>query len=256
MMQNNKNLHNCNEHLIRGNCQICGKHHHAFVENGGGFGSGLVIKWCYYCHEYSAYYDDTGSDVNLATTPDFNSLSISYHKCSDFIDTDGSCSVCHKSFPEKMAEAEKSYLEPLYSACKRGDKYYLTGVVDRKTAESYDNPIRHLTAIIVPFVANGDKKGFWIVHDRTSKQYAKNSASCKSPSYNFFGGHVVADITKEELINTEIPQYIFDEAAKRELSEEFLVRDDNGILLEVWEGKIKTDKTITDRKSTRLNSSH
>ena len=142
-------------------------------------------------------------------------------------------------------ETAKSYSEPLYEAYERGGKYYLSAFADRKTAEDPVNPVRHLTVIIVPFAADGKDKGKWIVHDRTEKQWAKGKVSCKSPSYNFFGGHVKADITKEELLGCEIPQYIFDNAARDELSEELLVGSDNNEkLLEIWEDKTPTGKSV------------
>lgn len=88
-------------HYKRGNCPTCGKHHHAWVDHGGGLGSGTVIRWCYWCHQYSVFNDDTGSDTSLGYTPDFNTLHIEWHNCYDFIDQTGVCIICKKHFPSK-----------------------------------------------------------------------------------------------------------------------------------------------------------
>ncbi|MDR0287641.1 MAG: hypothetical protein LBI03_08080 [Clostridiales bacterium] len=239
----NQATHNCSEHAKNGTCQIYGKHCHAWVQHGGGMGTGLVISWCYYCHKYEAYYDDTGTTVNLVNPPDLNNLSISYHNCSDFLNDKGVCAICGEVFPVKRTEVAQIYTEPLYEVREEGGKYYLSSFVDRKIAENSNTPILHLTVIIVPFVADGVQKGQWIVQDRAAKQWAKGKLFCNSPSYNFFGGHVKADISKTELLGSEIPQYILDEAAKRELSEELLVLSDNNeIVLEQWQYGDKTDK--------------
>jgi len=89
-----RETHECKDHMQSGYCGICGRHEHAWVQNGGGSGSGLVISWCYYCHTYGAYYDDTGTDVSLVNTPDFSSLVITSHNCEDFKAADGVCALC------------------------------------------------------------------------------------------------------------------------------------------------------------------
>ena len=241
------NNHDCCEHLLNGNCQICGKHHHRWVQNGGGSGSGLVIRWCYDCHTYSAYYDDTGSDVILVTEPDFEQLSITDHRCEDF-KVNGICLVCKKAYPVKTTEEAKTFQEPIYAVLKSSDgKYFLNGLIDRKTAETCENRIFHCTVIIVPFIADGKDKGKFIVHDRMPKLWAKGctyNRSCPSErSLNFLGGHVAADINNLELLFKEIPQELFDDSD--ELSQELKIRSDNSEeTLEVWETGAKTQKNI------------
>ena len=167
-------------------------------------------------------------------------------KQTSFKNENGTCSICWKVLPAKNTKAAKVYEEPLYEVYEHCGKYFISDFVDRKVAHNADKPIRHLTVIIVAFVADGNEKGKWIVIDRTAKQWAKGKGKqCKSPSYNFFGGHVTADIDKANLLGVEVPQYILDESAKRELSEELLVlSDDNEILLEKWKNGKWTGERI------------
>ena len=244
-MEKNLLTHNCKLYLRNGNCQICGTHHHAWVQNGGGNGIGLAISWCYYCHRYEAYYDDTGSTVSLVNAPDLDSLSIHQHDCDDFIGKDGTCIICKKNYPNKSVDAIKSLKEPLYIAYKYNDKYFISGFIDRKKAENYMDPIFHFTVIVVAFISDGDEKGKFLVVDRTPRQWAKAVPTLYNFSINFFGGHVKADITNEEVIGQEAPQHIFDESAKREIAEELLIRSSKkDRLIEIWEDKKPTGTYI------------
>ncbi|MGI6546434.1 MAG: hypothetical protein ACOX2M_08485 [Fastidiosipilaceae bacterium] len=132
-------------------------------------------------------------------------------------------------------------LEPLYIVEKRGQEVVITGFTERNAAEKLG--VRHLTVIIVPFVADGKKAGRWIVHDRTAKQWAKGKIDCKTPSFNFFGGHATADPTELDLIGQAVPLDICLAAARRELEEEFL-RNGEEMELEVWLNQKKTDAPI------------
>ena len=152
------------------------------------------------------------------------------HDCLENLDKNCKCTVCMK-----ISHANS---EPLYIVEQSVDDYFITGFTERKVAEKFG--VRHLTVIIVPFVADGENAGKWIVHDRTAKQWAKGKLDCKTPSYNLFGGHCTADVTQIGLIGSKIPQEICDSAAKRELEEELLCFD-GSICLEIWENKRKTD---------------
>lgn len=132
-------------------------------------------------------------------------------------------------------------LEPLYIVETKEEEIIITGFTERSTAEKYG--IRHLTVIIVPFVIDGDNAGKWIVHDRTAKQWGNGKINCKSPSWNFFGGHATADSTNIDLIGKVVPQSICLDAAKRELEEELLCPGGEKIL-EVWKNKKKTNKIV------------
>lgn len=132
--------------------------------------------------------------------------------------------------------------EPLFLVEQRGDKYFITGFTEWDIAEQ--NNLRHLTVIIVSFVADGKEKGKWVVHDRTQRQWARGLPDCKNLSYNFFGGHCTADLSRVDLIGAEVPQEICDFTARRELEEELLCHG-NEIELEKWEGRQKRVENVT-----------
>jgi len=166
------------------------------------------------------------------------------HDCKKYLQK-GNCAACGKNFPVTSAKIAEAFGEPLYSAHKTDGKYFIDGYIDRKAAERPENPIRHLTVIIVPFVADGADKGDWLVIDRTARQWAKGAARIKSPSYNFIGGHVKADLKDESLIGSEVARKIFDETALIELSEELWINSgQKETLLEVWENGADTKKTV------------
>jgi translation initiation factor 2 beta subunit (eIF-2beta)/eIF-5 len=108
--------------------------------------------------------------------------------------------------------------ESIYKGEKIGSDYYVVGTVDRDDAEK--NGIRHYTAIIVPFVMDGEDKGKWIVHDRTAKQWAKKKPVKYEKSYNLIGGHIKAEKKYSYLIGKTMPPEILLEGALEELSEE------------------------------------
>ncbi len=147
------------------------------------------------------------------------------HDCPQHLDPTGLCAVCGK--PLIGANGE-----PLYVVERRGDDCYIVGFTERTRAEKTGE--RHLTVIIVPFVADGRDRGKWIVHDRTPKQQARRKRDYKTPSYNLFGGHCTANLDRTDLIGTVVPMGICDDAAKRELEEE-LLRAGSKTELEIWE---------------------
>jgi|GEM_PF-3948866 len=127
---------------------------------------------------------------------------------------------------------------------KQDEKYknfIITGVTTRDVAHEFG--LCHLTVIVVPFIADGLHRGKIVLHDRTAKLEAKKSGNRKSPSYNLFGGHCVADITKIGHIVTE-SDYISN--ARRELSEELLKKGNSSSKkqLETWKNGEKQDDTV------------
>lgn len=143
-----------------------------------------------------------------------------------------------KTEPENKAAAPKSDTEMLYAVCREDDEYIITGFTERTAAER--RGICHLTVIIVPFIQDGINRGKWLVHDRTAKLWAKGRQNGKTPSYNLFGGHCTADVSRIERVGKPVPLEICGLAANRELQEELLCRG-NELALEVWTNKQRTD---------------
>ncbi|MEA4939707.1 MAG: hypothetical protein VB091_09000 [Christensenella sp.] len=231
-----------------GGCQ------HLFASNSNGSGTGRVEVWCVRCGEQEIYYDDTGTVLYSELDPDFDNSRYTgvihtleelndsirgNHFCERYADEQNVCLVCGKQLepkepekpvappPPKAVPAEKLYI---VQKTKRG--YEICGLEERSVAEQ--KGLRHLTVIIVPFVAGGPEQGRWIVHDRTAKLWAKKKAAGASASLNLFGGHCSADEGAINRIGTPVTMDIFDVAAERELEEE-LFRRGTGHKLEVWE---------------------
>jgi len=141
---------------------------------------------------------------------------------------------------EPVIPAASVNAELVYLIGRSEGNYLITGVTKRDLA--HELGLCHLTVIIVPFISNGLHKGKFIVHDRTAKLEATRVANGKSPSYNLFGGHCIADVAK---IGATVTDSICKEEAKRELSEELFRKGGPGskIQLEIWEGGKRQEHT-------------
>jgi len=227
-----------------------GECHHIFASNSTGCGTGRVEVWCVRCGAQEIFYDDTGtvlySDLDptfdnsrytgiLHTTEELNASILGSHICERFADERQVCLVCGKQLgateSSEPDQPKPFAAEKLYIIKKSRRGYIISGFEERIVAESEGH--RHLTVIIVPFVADGSEKGRWIVHDRTKKLWAKGKKAVLSPSLNLFGGHcsVIADQLRQA--GEPVTKDIFDEAAERELEEELLCRG-SGRSLETW----------------------
>jgi hypothetical protein len=126
-------------------------------------------------------------------------------------------------------------LDPLYIVEKKDDQYILIDYVNREF--SHANGLRHLTVIVLAFVADGAQRGKWIVHNRYEKQQAKELQRenpdvdrLKTTSLNLFGGHCVplpwynskTAAYVYDRIGALVPKSVMVRNAIRELSEELL----------------------------------
>lgn len=226
---------------------------HLLASNSDGAGTGRVEVWCVLCGAQEIYYDDTGTVLYSELDPTFNcgrytgvihSLDelnasiLNRHDCARYADDWNECMVCGKKLgtlaPKEPDPPKAASTEKLYIVEKRKRKFVICGFAERKSAE--ENGLRHLTVIIVPFVADGPEKGRWIVHDRTAKLWAKGKSGERTPSLNLFGGHCTADEEQKERIGQPVTMDIFDTAAERELQEELLCHG-SGRTLEHWASK-------------------
>ena len=123
-------------------------------------------------------------------------------------------------FFERIITVEKQNDSVVYSGSTLRDLAHLCG-------------IRHLTVIIVPFIADGENKGKWLVHNRSDKQLAKGLVT-PPYSYNLFGGHCNPPENEEALLGKEISPHLLLDAAVREMSEELFIREDRGRELEIF----------------------
>jgi 8-oxo-dGTP pyrophosphatase MutT (NUDIX family) len=227
---------------------------HLFASNSNGSGTGRVEVWCVRCGAQEIYYDDTGTVLYSELDPDFDNsrytgvihsieeLNDSIHGshfCERFADERNVCLVCGKQLEPKKQEPpsappvpKAAPAEKLYIVKKTKRGYEICGLEERSVAEQ--KGLRHLTVIIVPFVASGPEEGRWIVHDRTAKLWAKKKAAGATASLNLFGGHCSAGEEASSRIGTLVTMDIFDAAAERELEEE-LLRRGTGHKLEVWD---------------------
>ena len=235
-----------------GGCQ------HLFASNSNGSGTGRVEVWCVRCGEQEIYYDDTGTVLYSELDPSFDNSRYTgvihtleelndsirgNHFCERYADERNVCLVCGKQLESKQPEPSAApepatppavSSEKLYIVQKTKHGYEIVGFEARSVAEKQG--LRHLTVIIVPFVAGGPEQGRWIVHDRTAKLWAKGKAAAASASLNLFGGHCSADEEAQKRIGELVTMDIFDVAAERELEEE-LLRRGKGHTLEVWQSK-------------------
>jgi hypothetical protein len=222
-------------------CGADGGCHHILASNSSGCGTGRVEVWCVRCGAQEIFYDDTGtvlySDLDptfdntrysgiLHTKEELNESILGSHFCERFADERQVCLVCGKQLGTKEScepdQPKTVAAEKLYIVKRRGRGYLISGFEERTVAESEGH--RHLTVIIVPFVADGSERGRWIVHDRTAKLWAKGKNGDRSPSLNLFGGHCSVTADQKKQVGGPVTQDIFDEAAKRELEEELLCR--------------------------------
>ncbi len=235
-----------------GGCQ------HLFASNSNGSGTGRVEVWCVRCGAQEIYYDDTGtvlySELDssrdngwytgvIHTLEELNDSIRNNHFCERYADERNVCLVCGKQLepkqPEQPAAPEPATPpaasgEKLYIVKETGHDYEIVGFEARSVAEQQG--LRHLTVIIVPFVAGGPEQGRWIVHDRSAKLWAKGKATTTCASLNLFGGHCSADEEAQKRLGQLVAMDIFDAAAKRELEEELLCQG-KGQFLEVWKSK-------------------
>jgi hypothetical protein len=140
-------------------------------------------------------------------------------------------------YSETGQQARQRSPEQVYIVKQEGDAYVITGTAERKAAEAQG--LCHLTVIIVAFVADGEKKGCWLLHDRTAKLWAKGDKSGKSPSWNFFGGHAVVS-EGSDVTGTRVSMRIFRDTAERELNEELMRMNGTQTELALW-GKQSAD---------------
>lgn len=125
--------------------------------------------------------------------------------------------------------------EHVYIVERQNDSVICSGTIERTVAER--EGIRHLTVIIVPFIADGENKGNWIVHNRHDKQKAKNKIS-PMLSINLFGGHCCP--SDGDIIETgsTVNESLLLHNAVREMTEELFERcssqDTGAIALEDW----------------------
>jgi hypothetical protein len=139
-------------------------------------------------------------------------------------------------------------MEMLYQGDKEGNEFIISGFVDRDEAEA--NGIRHYTAIIVPFIMDGDEKGMWVTQNRYNKLCAKNKITDNDElenSYNLIGGHIKVAIEDEALIGKPMPYSILLEGALTELSEELYhsgIVDLDEVVLEQWVNGKKTNEFL------------
>ena len=242
------------EHDSKENYGYGGGCQHLFASNSNGCGTGRVEVWCVRCGDQEIYYDDTGTVLYSELDPDFdnsrytgvihtleelNESIMSRHICERFADEQNVCLVCGKQLetpkpePSSAPPAPKAVpAEKLYIVQKTKHGYEICGLEERSVAEK--KGLRHLTVIIVPFVAGGPEQGRWIVHDRTAKLWAKKKAAGASASLNLFGGHCSAGEEANDRIGKLVTMDIFDDAAERELEEE-LLRRGTGHKLEIWD---------------------
>lgn len=235
-----------------GGCQ------HLFASNCAGTGTGRVEVWCVRCGAQEIYYDDTGtvlySELDsscdnerytgvIHTLEELNDSIRNNHICERYADERNVCLVCGKQLEPKPSEKPAAPEpatppaasgEKLYIVKETGHDYEIVGFEARCVAEQQG--LRHLTVIIVPFVADGPEKERWIVHDRTAKLWAKGKAVNTCASLNLFGGHCSADEEAQKRLGQLVTMDIFDAAAKRELEEELLCQG-KGQFLEGWKSK-------------------
>jgi len=158
----------------------------------------------------------------------------------------------------------------------------IVDVEDKAQAERLNK--KHLTTIIVPFLANGENKGKRIIHNRYHKTLAKLLLSKNTNDkvilskltsrrdktiYNLFGGHVNPPIEDpKKLIDSTINEDIIKKLLKnaneqfsnatieevlinsmlKELREELLIQTENANnttkQLQVWGKDVDTGKTV------------
>jgi hypothetical protein len=200
-MSQNHTEHNCKEHLINGDCQICGSHHHAWVENGSGSGSGLVIRWCYHCHVYNSYYNDTGKDTFLNETPDFDNLSISWHDCDDFMGVDGVCLLCHPKI--KVYEHKQS---EIVEFAKNSEDYEIRSAAVRSLSDEnlLIDVAKNGLYINTRFQAAKKLNDKNLIHDLSVEivMNPKNSFLFRAEAINFLGGKD-KELLKEIILKDE-----------------------------------------------------
>ena len=126
------------------------------------------------------------------------------------------------------------FSERIIAIENKNGKIIYTGCVERDAA--HQSGIRHLTVIIVPFLCDGANQGKWIVHNRRDKQLAKG-LNTPEFSYNLFGGHCNPPENKNDLIGKEISEELLLDSAMREMGEEFYLKSESGVALEIFNTK-------------------
>lgn len=190
----NKTKHICEEYLdSHCRCKMCGRSCHAWEDDDDGSfaASGKVVTArCTRCGTTERYYSDSGTVIDGADTPE-----------------GWAAYKARETGPEMVCLVEE-----------RDGRVYINGMAERGTAEL--DGLRHLTVIVVPFIAAGPYAGCWVVHNRFEKQLAKGKP-CPPLSLNLFGGHYDgAGERMADLIGYPVPERLLRMYLLREMSEE------------------------------------
>lgn len=189
-----KTEHSCEEYLDSNcRCKMCGRSCHAWEDDDDGTfaASGKVVTArCTRCGTTERYYSDSGTVIDGENTPE----GWTAHKVRE-------------AGPEMVCLVEE-----------QDGQVYINGMAERGTAER--DGLRHLTVIVVPFIAAGPYAGCWVVHNRFEKQLAKGK-QCPPLSLNLFGGHCDgAGEHMADLVGHPVPERLLRKNLLRELSEE------------------------------------
>lgn len=238
MSQLGNDTHICEEHLgARCRCTVCGKScHDYYSDDDGTFAASGKVETvrCTRCGDEHHYYSDTGTELK------------NYHVLKHEPEPEPEPEPVRKPEPARTPEPvhppmQSAHGELIYMVQKLDENVVISGITERSIAEKLG--LRHLTVIIVPFVADGAHEGHWITHNRHDKQIVKGKA-CAPLSLNLFGGHCGPSDDITGLVGQTVKDELLFENALRELSEELLVQEGLEKRLERWGGGVFTGEYL------------